>query len=31
MGMASDFLKILTKFKMAARGQLQIVLWTQKL
>ena len=30
-GCASDFLKMLPKFKMAARGQLQIFLWAQKL
>ena len=30
-GCASDFLKMLPKFKMAARGQLQIFLWMQKL
>ena len=29
-GCASDFLKMLPKFKMAARGQLQIFLWAQK-
>ena len=30
-GCASDFLKMLPKFKMAARGQLQNFLWAQKL
>ena len=30
-GCASDFSKMLAKFKMAARGQLQIFLWAQKL
>ena len=30
-GFASGFLKMLQKFKMAARGQLQIFLWVQKL
>ena len=30
-GCASDFLKMLLKFKIAARGQLQIFLWAQKL
>ena len=30
-GCASDFLKMLPNFKMAARGQLQIFLWAQKL
>ena len=30
-GCASDFLEMLPKFKMAARGQLQIFLWAQKL
>ena len=30
-GCASDFLKMLRKLKMAARDQLQIFLWTQKL
>ena len=30
-GCASDFLKMLPKFKMGARGQLQIFLWAQKL
>ena len=30
-GCASDFLKILPKFKIAARGQLQKILWAQKL
>ena len=30
-GCAIDFLKMLPKFKMAARSQLQIVLWAQKL
>ena len=30
-GCASDFLKMLPKFKMAARRQLQIFLWAQKL
>ena len=30
-GCASDFLKILPKFKTAARGQFQIFLWVQKL
>ena len=30
-GCASDFLKMLPKFKMAARGQLQFFLWVQKL
>ena len=29
-GCASDFLEMLSKLKMAARGQLQIFLWTQK-
>ena len=29
-GCASDFLEMLPKFKMAARGQLQISLWAQK-
>ena len=31
MGIANDFLKMLPKFKMAARGRLQIFLWAQKL
>ena len=30
-GCASEFLKMLPKFKMAARGQLQNNLWAQKL
>ena len=30
-GCASEFLKMLPKFKMAARGQLQKNLWAQKL
>ena len=30
-GRASVFLKMLPKFRMAARGQLQIFLWAQKL
>ena len=30
-GCASDFVKMLQKFKMAARGQLQNFLWAQKL
>ena len=30
-GCASDFLKMLQNFKMAARGQPQIFLWAQKL
>ena len=30
-GSASDFLKMLPKFKMAAKGQLQKNLWAQKL
>ena len=30
-GCAIDFLKTLPKFKMAARSQLQIFLWAQKL
>ena len=30
-GCASNFLKMLQKFKMAARGQLQKILWAQKL
>ena len=30
-GCASDFLMILPKFKIAARGQFQIFLWVQKL
>ena len=30
-GCASDFLKILPKYKMTARGQLQKNLWAQKL
>ena len=30
-GCASDFSKMLPNFKMAARGQLQIFLWAQKL
>ena len=30
-GCASDFLRMLPKFKMAARGQLQKILWAQKL
>ena len=30
-GYASDFLKMLPKFKIAARSQLQIFLWAQKL
>ena len=30
-GCASNFLKIPPKLKMAARGQLQIFLWAQKL
>ena len=30
-GCASDFLKMLPNFKMAARGQLQFFLWAQKL
>ena len=30
-GFASDFLKMLSNLKMAARGQLQIFLWAQKL
>ena len=31
-GCASDFfIKMLSKFKMAHRGQLQIILWAQKL
>ena len=30
-GCASDFLKMLPKFKMATRGQLQKILWAQKL
>ena len=30
-GCASDFLKMLPKCKIAARGQLQIFLWAQKL
>ena len=29
-GCTSDFLKMPTKFKMAARGQLQKILWAQK-
>ena len=29
-GCASDFSEMLPKFKMAARGQLQIFLWAQK-
>ena len=29
-GCTSDFLKMLPKFKMAARGQLQKILWAQK-
>ena len=30
-GFANDFLKMLPKFKMTARGQLQKILWEQKL
>ena len=30
-GYASDYLKMLPKFKIAARSQLQIFLWAQKL
>ena len=30
-GCASDFLEMLSKFKMAARGQLLMFLWAQKL
>ena len=30
-GCAGDFLKMLPEFKMAARGQLQNILWAQKL
>ena len=30
-GFASEFSKMLPKFKMAARGQLQNFLWAQKL
>ena len=30
-GCASDFLEMLPKFKMATRGQLQNILWAQKL
>ena len=30
-GCAGDFLKMLPKFEMAARGQVQIFLWVQKL
>ena len=31
MGWANDILKLLPKFKLAARGQLQNFLWAQKL
>ena len=30
-GCASDFLKMLPKFQMAARGQPQKILWAQKI